>query len=169
MLGTVIIKLVQIIISALAALIQFLTAMVLGMIAMILIALPWLLRGVSILTWFFGAFVGIQAVQTIYSPTTSSIPLFALQFAVIILMVAWALFAFLKEGRQIWGVLATGGITTWAWSQGALWLAGQWKYAELFFGIFPTSIYITTYFYITVRARTFKQRSIQADIQPVSA
>ena len=168
MLGTIIIRLVNVIGSALVTLMQFLTAMVLGIIAMILIALPWLLRAASILIWLFGAFVGIQAIQTIYSPTTSSIPLFALQFAVIILMVAWALFAFLLEGNQLWGILTAGGITTWACSHGALWLANHWKYADLFFGIFPTSIFITTYFYMAVRTRALKQQPIHTDIQPVS-
>lgn len=169
MLGTIIIRLVNVIGSALVTLMQFLTAMVLGIIAMILIALPWLLRAASILIWLFGAFSGIQAIQTIYSPFTLPIPLFTLQFAVIILMVACVLFAFLKEGKHLWGILTAGGVISWACSQGAIWLAIHWEYANVFFGVFPTSIYITTCFYTAVRARAINQRPIHTNIQPVLA
>jgi hypothetical protein len=127
--------------SAVKYLLVFLTALVLGIAGTILYALPWLLRAAAVFIWLAAAFVGIQTIQTLYSPTTdSSIPIFALKFAVIFLMVAWVSYAFEKE-IQIWGALVVCGLLVWATALGALWLAEHWTYANLFFGVLPTLVF----------------------------
>jgi hypothetical protein len=156
--------LLQAIMRALTALMQFLVTLALGIIAAFLLALPWLLRAASVLIWLFGAFIGVESIQTIYSPTTTSIPLFALQFAMILIMAAWALFAFFMESKGLWGILAAGGISAWACARGALWLNEHWKYASAFFGILPTAINITTYFNLILRARASRRQSTRIEL-----
>jgi hypothetical protein len=152
MLVTMIVNLLNAIRIAITVLIQFLAILFLAILAAILIALPWLLRAASMLIWLAAAFVGIQTIETIYSPTTEFIPLFALKFAVIYLMVAWVVFA-LKERIQLWGTLVANGLIVSSFSYGALWIADHWQYANLFFAILPTLIFAVGTFSLAIRLR----------------
>lgn len=163
--------LIQFVFNAIKYLLGFLTIFILGIAGAAMYALPWLIRLATILIWLIAGLIGIQTIQAIYSPFSDSIPLFALQFAVIVIMVAWALVA-MKDGRQVWGILATGGLVVASFSYGALWLVDHWKYADLFFRILPTSLFVSGMFYITVRMRAKRKHethSTRLNTQPVSA
>lgn len=141
---TVVARLFNVVRRACVTLLQFLAALTLGVLATLLVSLPWLLRALAVLIWLAAALVGIQTIQTLYSPT-SSIPLFALQFAVILLMVAWVTYTFIRK-IQIWGALIAGGLVVWSLAQGILWLAAHWQSADLFFGMLPTLVFVVGVF-----------------------
>lgn len=138
--------------TALTSLIEFLLALFLSGAAALLYALPWILRLASILLWLTAAFIGLQTIRTIYAPSTDAIPLFALQFAVILLMSAWAMSA-VKDGKQIWGVLAAGGGAGWAISVLAIQLSEHWKYAEVFFDVLPPTLFAFGMIHLATRTR----------------
>jgi hypothetical protein len=144
--------LLQCIWDAAKYLMSFITILALGFVAAALYALPWLLRAASILTWLVAGFIGIQTIQAIYSPFSPAIPLLALQFAVILLMVSWAMYSLLK-GVQLWGSLFVAGLVISLLSWGANLLAEHWLYADLFFHVLPTLLLTVGMLTLSMRLR----------------
>ena len=85
----VILILIQFVFNAIKYLLEFLVIAILGIVGAILYALPWLLRVVALLLWLGGAYLGFNSIQTIYTPISPTIPVIALQFAVILVSVGW--------------------------------------------------------------------------------
>ena len=131
---------------------QFLMQLLLGILAALLYIIPWLLRAASVVGWLASAFIALRTVNAIYSPFSDQVPVFALQFAVILLTIAWAMIG-LMDGRDIWGLLAAGGFVMSALSYGAAWLMETWAYADLFFRVLPVSLLAVGMITISVRAR----------------
>jgi hypothetical protein len=93
-------------------LVGFLVILVLGIVGAILFALPWLLRLTSVLAWLVAGYLTPTGISDFYQQYVSSpIPVLALQFALILLMVAWVMVGMMQKGvNAIWGFLAAGGI-----------------------------------------------------------
>jgi hypothetical protein len=131
---------------------RFLSELLLGILAAILYLIPWLLRAASVLGWLIAAFLCITTLRGIYSPFTDAIPMLALEFLVIMLALLWAMVG-LREGRQVWGILAAGALTMWGLSSGMTWLSIHWQYADLFFSVLPPALLAVGMISLSVRAR----------------
>ena len=138
---------------AVVALFKFLAQLALGILAAVLYTLPWLLRGLSVVIWLVSAFVAIQTVSAIYSPFSDGLPVLALQFLVIILMVLWAMVG-LMDHKDVWGLLAAGGAVMYGLAYGANMLMTTWQYAHLFFRVLPVTLLAVGMITISIRTRT---------------
>ncbi len=167
MLSDLISNLITLIIKVFKALIQFLIALVLGLVAAVLLALPWLLRLVSLGAWLAAIFslgawlaaiyAGIQSIQRIYSPFSSAIPLISLQFALTLIAVAWMMTLFISNHKYLWGGLLASGIVIGGGAQGANWLAANWKYAGLMFHALPPALFALLLIYETIHQKRKRQ------------
>jgi hypothetical protein len=138
--------------NAVTSLATFLIALTLGILAAILYLIPWLLRTASVLGWLIAAFLCITTLRGIYSPFTDAVPMFALEFVVIMLALLWAMVG-LREGRQVWGILAAGALTMWGLSSGMTWLSIHWQYAQLFFSVLPPALLAVGMISLSIRTR----------------
>jgi hypothetical protein len=153
----VISTLLQWIWEALKILLGFLAILALGLVAAVLYALPWLLRAAALLLWLTAGYLGVTSIQTIYSPFSPAIPVIALQFAVILILVAWMGLLLREQGTShLWGGLAAGGLTVSGASVGMVWLSSHWPYANLFFRILPASLFSVLLITETVRLRSLR-------------
>jgi hypothetical protein len=139
------------------ALVQFLIFAALGLIAAVLLALPWLLRLVSLGAWLAALYAGIQSIQGIYAPFSSAIPLFSLQFALTLVAVAWMMILFINNHKHFWGGLLAGGIVMGSGAQGINWLAENWKYADLVFFALPPTLWALLLIYIMPHLKRKRQ------------
>jgi hypothetical protein len=146
---------------------RFLSELLLGILAAILYLIPWLLRAASVLGWLTAAFLCITTLRDIYSPFTDAIPMLALEFLVIMLALLWAMVG-LREGRQVWGILAAGALTMWGLSSGMNWLSVHWQYAHLFFSVLPPALLAVGMISLSVRARA-RRLSTRKINQPATA
>jgi hypothetical protein len=158
MLASIISNLLNVIRFALVALIEFLIAVILGGIAAILIALPWILRFIPILIWLTAAYMGFISVQTIYAPYSPAIPVLALQFSVILILVGWVLLVLSKNASFVWGGMAAGGLVVGGASVGSVWLSVHWKHADLFFRTLPPALFSVLLIYETLRLRSLRSQ-----------
>jgi len=149
--------LITLIIKVFKALIQFLIVLVLGLVAAVLLALPWLLRLVSLGAWLAAIYAGIQSIQRIYSPFSSAIPLISLQFALTLIAVAWMMTLFISNHKYLWGGLLASGIVIGGGAQGANWLAANWKYAGLMFHALPPALFALLLIYETIHQKRKRQ------------
>lgn len=143
---------------ALEALIEFLLSMFLGGVSAILLAIPWLLRLMAVLVWLTAAFIGIKTVNNIYAPYSPTIPVIALQFAVILASVAWIAYLLYRNARFLWGGMAAGGMVIGGISLGVAWLLEHWRYASLFFRVLPPALFSVLLIHETVRLRAMRKR-----------
>jgi hypothetical protein len=146
-------KTIQYIIHAADIALRFLMELALGIIAAVLYIIPWLLRVASVLGWLTATFLCLTTLRNIYSPFTDAVPMLALEFLVIMLALLWAMVG-LREGKQVWGVLAAGALTIWGLSSGMTWLSINWQYADLFFSVLPPALLAVGMIALSVRART---------------
>lgn len=146
---------------------QFLLELALGILAAILYLIPWLLRAASVLGWLIAAFLCITTLRGIYSPFTDAVPMLALEFLVIMLALLWAMVG-LREGRQVWGILAAGALTMWGLSNGMTWLSVHWQYADLFFSVLPPALLAVGMISLSVRARARRLSTYKIN-QPATA
>ena len=86
---TIISTLLTFVIKAFIYLLEFLVIVILGIVGAILYALPWMLRVAALLLWLGGAYLGFNSIQLIYSPFSPTIPVIALQFAIILISIGW--------------------------------------------------------------------------------
>ncbi len=136
----------------------FLTAFFKGVLLAVLLGLPWLIRLAAVLLWLTGGALAIEAIRTIYQPFTPPGAVFALQFAVIFLLVAWA-GVLLRRGR-LWGGLTVGGLVLVLLVRYAFpWFLG-WQYASLVSRILPPALFALGLMYLTFRLRFLHKRSI---------
>jgi hypothetical protein len=135
-----------------AIMFRFLLELALGILAAVLYLIPWLLRAASVLGWLTAAFLCITTLRGIYSPFTDAVPMFALEFVVIMLALLWAMVG-LREGRQVWGILAAGALTMWGLSSGMTWLSIHWQYAQLFFSVLPPALLAVGMISLSIRTR----------------
>ncbi len=149
--------LLQFIFNAIKNLLGFLVVIVLGIVGAVLIALPWILRTAALLLWFIAAYMGITSIQTIYAPFSPSIPVLALQFAVILISVAWITILLRKNTKLFWGGLAAGGLVMGGASMGFTWLSSHWQYADLFFRVLPPALFSVLLIYETIRLRSMRR------------
>lgn len=148
--------------------VDFVAGLLLVFIAALMYALPWLLRGLSVIGWLASAFIAIQTISAIYSPFSDEIPVFALQFMVIVLMVLWAMVGLMNQ-KDVWGLLAAGGAVMYGVSRGATWLMSNWQYADLFFRVLPVTMLAVGMITISIRTRTRRMsRVTNANITPIS-
>ncbi|MCL4270799.1 MAG: hypothetical protein KJZ72_14690 [Anaerolineales bacterium] len=124
--------------------------------------IPWLLRAVSIVVWLISTFISITTLHKIYSPFTDVIPIFALQFGVILLMVQWSMYG-LRNGQNVWGLLFAGAITLWGISQAMTWLSNHWQYADLFFRILPPALLGVGMITLSIRTRTRRMSRVSSN------
>ncbi len=138
----------------------FLIAFTKGMLLAVLLVLPWLMRLVAVLLWLTGGILAMEAIRTIYKPFTPSSAVFALQFAVIFLMVAWAGVALRRGGNFFWGSLAVSGIVPTLLIRYALpWFLG-WRYGELVVRILPPALFALGLMYLTFRFRLLRKKGV---------
>ena len=148
---------------AATAFFQFLTHLVLGVLVAVFFVLPWLLRFISIIAWLVSLFICIQTIEMIYSPFSDEVPLFALQFGVVLIMIQWAMVGLhMYEGRRFWGILVAGAATLWGVSNGMSWLSSNWKYADLLFRILPPALLAVSMISFGIRARARRSSTHQA-------
>jgi len=152
--------LIQFVVNALKYLLEFLTIVILGVVGAVLYALPWLLRITALLLWLVGAYLGFTSIQTIYAPYSPSIPVIALQFAVILISVGWVLIVLSKNARFVWGGLAVGGLVVGGAAIGSIWLLAHWRYADLFFRVLPPALFSVLLIYETIRLRALRRTRI---------
>ena len=124
--------------------------------------IPWLLRIASILSWLVAAFISINTLHDIYSPFTDTIPMFALQLGVILIMMQWAMYG-LRNGQNIWGLLFAGAIFLWLISEAMTWFSIHWQYADLFFRILPPALLGVGMITLSVRARTRRMSRVSGE------
>ena len=140
--------------EAIKILLGFLTILILGLVSAVLYALPWVLRAAALLLWLTAGYLGISSIHTIYSPFSPAIPVIALQFAVILILVAWMGLLLREQGAShLWGGLAAGGLLLSGLSIGARWLNTHWTYSSLFFNILPSALFALLLITETVRLR----------------
>lgn len=170
MLRTTITSLLKKIRSAFKNLVDFLVIVVLGIVAAILVALPWLLRIASLLIWLAAGYIAITNIEAFYGKEVSShIPVLALKFAVILLMVAWGLTGMMQKGTQaVWGFLAAGGLTTIALFSIVLpKLFLLWPVeTSLVLRVFPSSIFSVTLIYMTLRLKSMQNHISNKEVVP---
>lgn len=146
--------------KSLKTLAEFLFVLVLGLLAGILYALPWLLRGVTVLAWFAAGFVAITAIQEFYAPIVSSpIPVYALQFVAIFLMLIWPVIGMLKGVKnRIWGMLAACAILVGGFFWKVVpWLLSTWpEYAELGLRLLPSVLFMVLLISTTLRMKVLR-------------
>ena len=131
----------------------FLKEIIIGISVALLYLIPWLFRAVSILAWLIAAFISINTLHMIYSPFTDFVPMFALQFGVILIMVQWAMYG-LRNGQNVWGLLFAGAIALWGISHVMTWLSDHWQYANLFFRVLPPALLGVGMITLSIRTRT---------------
>lgn len=142
-------KLIEII----SKLLIFIKETLLGILIAVFNLIPWLLRVVSIVVWLIATFISINTLRKIYSPFTDVIPMFALQFGVVLMMVQWSMYG-LRNGQNIWGLLFAGAMTLGGISQAMIWLSANWRYAELFFRVLPPALLGVGMITLSIRTRT---------------
>jgi hypothetical protein len=135
----------------------FFTILALGIAAAILYAIPWLLRAAAVVGWLAAGYVGITTVNSIYAPFSPSLPVLALQFAVIAAMVAWTGAMLLVNPEHIWGGLAAGGLVLYGFSYGANWMMVHWQYADLFFRVLPPALFAAMLLHETIHLRLMRR------------
>ena len=141
--------------SKLAAnLYEFVIVIALGLLVAFLAALPWLLRMTAMLSWLFAAWFGLNAIQTIYAPYSPAIPVIALQFSVILILVGWVLVVLSKNTNFIWGGMAAGGLVMGSAAIGAIRLLAHWQHADLFFHVLPPALFAILLIYETTHLRS---------------
>jgi hypothetical protein len=137
----------------------FFTILALGIAAAILYAIPWLLRAAAVVGWLAAGYVGITTVNAIYSPYSPSLPVLALQFAVIAAMVAWTGAMLLVNPEHIWGGLAAGSLALYGFSYFANWLTIHWQYADLFFRVLPPALFAAMLLHETIHLRLMRRNA----------
>ena len=136
----------------------FLLILFFGVLGAFLYALPWLLRAASVLTWFAAGYLAITGIDKLYRQyAPSPIPVFALQFAIIVAMIGWVSTGFLqrKDKNMVWGMFATGGILIggffWKFVP---WLFNRWpKATDLTFRILPSAMFMVLLIAMTLRLK----------------
>ena len=151
-------NLLTVIVKVFITLVQFLIVVVLGLVAAILFALPWLLRMASLLIWLTAAYMGFTSIQTIYAPYSPAIPVIALQFSVILILVGWVLVVLSKNTNFIWGGMAAGGLVVGGVSIGSIWLLAHWQHADLFFRVLPPALFSILLIYETLHLRSMRHK-----------
>ena len=149
--------LIQFVFNATKYLLGFLMIIILGVVGAVLYALPWLLRMVALLLWISAAYMAITSIETIYSPFSSAIPVLALQFAVILILVAWVTILLCENTKFFWGGMAAGGLVVGGASFGSIWLLAHWRYADLFFRVLPPALFSVLLIYETIRLRSLRR------------
>lgn len=132
---------------------RFLQELAIGILTAFLYLIPWALRAVSVLGWLVAVFISINTLHNIYSPFTEGIPLFALQFGVILMTVQWSMYG-LRNGQNVWGLLLAGAITLWLITEAMTWLSDHWQYADLFFRVLPPALLGVGMITLSIRTRT---------------
>ena len=160
--------LIQFVFNAIKYLFGFLTIVILGVMGAVLYALPWLLRVVALLLWISAAYLAITSIETIYSPFSSAIPVLALQFAVILILIAW-ITIFLRENTKLfWGGMTAGGLVVGGASIGSIWLLAHWRYADLFFRVLPPVLFSVLLIYETIRLRSLRRNGRMFLVEAIS-
>jgi hypothetical protein len=150
-------NLTTLIVKVFSTLIQFLIVVVLGFVAAVLLALPWVMRTVSFAVWFVAIFMGFSSIQMIYAPISDVIPLYSLQFALILIAVAWMMGLMLNNIKHFWGGLLAGGLVIGGCAMGANWISVHWRYADLVFHTFPPVLFCILLFHETIHLRSMRQ------------
>jgi hypothetical protein len=158
-------KLIQFVFNAVKYLLSFLTIIILGIVGAVLHAIPWLLRMGALLLWLSAAYLAITSIQTIYAPFSPSIPVLALQFAVILILVGWVTILLRENTKFFWGGMAAGGLVAGGASFGSNWLLVHWQYADLFFRVLPPTLFSVLLIYETIHLRSLRRnRNAPLDI-----
>jgi hypothetical protein len=110
----------------------------------------------ALLLWLSAAYLAITSIQTIYAPFSPSIPVLALQFAVILMLVGWLAILLHENTKLFWGGMATGGLVMGGASFGSNWLLVHWQYADLFFRVLPSTLFSVLLIYETIRLRSLR-------------
>jgi len=156
MLNSLIANLLTVIVKVFTTLVQFVIVIVLGLTAAVLFALPWLLRASAILLWLTAAYMGFTSIQTIYAPFSPTMPVIALQFAVILVSVGWVLIVLNKNPSFIWGGMTVVGLIMGSLSIGSVWLLNHWQHADLFFRVLPPALFSVLLIYETLHLRSMR-------------
>ena len=157
MLSSLIANLLTIIVKVFITLIQFLIVIVLGLVAAVLFALPWLLRAAALLIWLAAAYMGFTSIQTIYAPYSPTIPVIALQFAVILISVGWVIIVLSKNSSFVWGGMAAGGLIVGGAVHWVYLAVANWQHADLFFRVLPPALFSILLIYETIHLRSVRR------------
>jgi len=171
---TIISTLLTFVIKACIYLLEFLVIVILGIVGAILYALPWVLRVVALLLWLGGAYLGFNSIQLIYAPFSPTIPVIALQFAIILISIGWIAILLRVNTKFFWGGMATGGLAVGGVSIGFTSLLSHWQYADLFFRVLPPTLFSVLLIYETIRLRSIRRNrntlfEIDQDIEEIVA
>jgi hypothetical protein len=150
--------------NAIKYLLEFLLIVFLGVVGAILYVLPWLLRMASLLLWLTAAYIGFTTIHTIYAPFSPAIPVFALQFAVILISVGWVIIVLGKNTSFVWGGMAAVGLVVGGASIGSIWLLAHWQHADLFFRVLPPAMFSVLLIYETIHLRSLRSNQTDKEI-----
>jgi len=150
-------KLLHSINKSVPSLMDFLKLLALGFIAALLLVLPWLLKIAAFLVWSVGGYFAIMAIQVAYSPFSQPIEVLALQFAVILVMVAIALLLMRNHKEQLWGGLTLGGALSLFMTYGVISLS-ETGYGNLILRVLPPVLLATSMLSMTIRLKTMRGR-----------
>ena len=150
-------KLLHSINKSVPSLMDFLKLLALGFIAALLLVLPWLLKIAAFLVWSVGGYFAIMAIQVAYSPFSQPIEVLALQFAVILVMVAIALLLMRNHKEQLWGGLTLGGALSLFMTYGVISLS-ETGYGNLILRVLPSVLLATSMLSMTIRLKTMRGR-----------
>ncbi len=144
-------------IYALIILFQFLVIVALGILVGIIYTLPWVLRVLAVLIWFYGGYQLVMVISDVYTPFTPEFPVMVLQFFVVIVQLTAFVSILILSGRLVWGALYfTGGIPLWIALSGIPSAFANWRYANFIFRILPPALWVMLLLYITLKGKAKK-------------
>jgi hypothetical protein len=144
-------------VQALISLFEFLVIVFLGILVAIIYALPWALRIGAIVVWFYGGYRLVIAVDEIYAPFSSEIPVMILQFFVIIVQLSAMIGMLIVNLRLSWGALYfTGGVPLWLAVKGIPDAFANWQHADFMFRVLPPALWVMLLTLITIKGKRYK-------------
>ena len=146
--------------NSMKALLEFLLSLLLGILSAFLFALPWVLRGLVVLSWFLAGFIAITKIEALYAHTLHSpIPVYALQFAMTLILLAWPVAGLLQSKKEtVWGMFATGALLTGGLFWKLIpWLQNSWpETADLILSLLPSVTFIVLLIAMTLRLKALQ-------------
>jgi len=131
--------------------------LLLGILVFVLMLLPWLLRALAVSSLIAGIWLTWNAIQSVFSAVTETIPLLALQ-AVPLLLCLGTLLSLLvhKKQRYLWGTMTLLGLLNFLGSRIALKMLEMNDTQALLLS--PIALIIILLLFTTLRGRTLRRK-----------
>lgn len=140
-------------ITSIFGLFQFLLILLMGILAGIALALPWLLRFICLGIFLAGIYSGMETIQFMYSRFSPALPVFALQFALILAANGFIIFMLQHKASYFWGSSILIGSLLIGASHAAHALPIENKYALFLVQVLPATAMTALWLHEAVRLR----------------